>query len=218
MLKNIDAAIFDMDGTLLDSMGMWDDIDEEYLKKRNIDLPLNLKSDIEHMSFKETAQYFKETFNIKDSIDVIEKEWYDMAFKRYTTKKMIRPHVKEFLQILKSRNIKIGLATSNYMETSISALKTNEIYSFFDIIVTTQQVNRGKDFPDIFLLTSNKLNVPCKNCVVFEDSLPAIKAAKSANMKVIAVNDLYSPHKWEDILKYSDAGIESFSEITFDFK
>ncbi len=73
MLKNIKGAIFDMDGTLIDSMWVWSKIDEEYLSKRNLTLPENLKEDIEHMNFSEVAYYFKTKFNILDSIEEIQK-------------------------------------------------------------------------------------------------------------------------------------------------
>lgn len=213
ILKNIDGAIFDMDGTLLDSMGMWDSIDKEYLENRGIPVPENLKIEIEHLSFRETAEYFKSRFNISDCIEVIEKDWYNMAFNKYAENKMIKPHAKNFLKLLKSRNIKIALATSNYRETSIAALKRNNIYELFDAITTTQEVPRGKDFPDIYILASKKMGICPEKCVVFEDSLSAIKAAREANMYVIAVKDKYCPHDWQCIVEHSDAGITDFSEI-----
>lgn len=213
ILNNIEAAIFDLDGTLIDSMGMWDDIDREYLEKRNISLPLNLKTEIEHLSFSETADYFKTKFHIEDTIDTIEKEWYDMAFHKYSDNIMIKPYVRNFLEILKSKNIKISLATSNYREIAEVALKKNNLYNFFDAIVVTQDVNRGKDFPDIFLLASQKINVIPEKCVLFEDSLPAVKSGKCANMSVIAVKDPYCPHPFSDLLACADAGITSFYQL-----
>lgn len=216
ILKNISGAIFDLDGTLLDSMGMWDNIDKEYLEKRNISLPANLKMEIEHLSFRETAEYFKSRFNISDCIEIIEKDWYDMAFSKYAENVMIKPYAKKFLELLKSKDIKIALATSNYRETAIAALKRNNIYELFDAVTTTQDVLHGKDFPDIYILASEKINIPPEKCMVFEDSLPAIKAARQANMYVVAVQDKYCPHDWHDILKYADTGITDFSKIIRD--
>ncbi|MBP2033949.1 HAD superfamily hydrolase (TIGR01509 family) [Clostridium algifaecis] len=213
ILNNVKGAIFDLDGTLIDSMGMWDDIDREYLKKKNLPFPLNLKTEIEHLNFEETADYFKTKFNIEDSLDVIEKDWYDMAYYKYSRNIMVKPYVKNFLELLKLKNIKIALATSNYREISEIALKKNNIYDLFDIITVTQDVSRGKDFPDLYLLASKKINVIPEKCVVFEDSLPAIKSAKSANMSVIAIKDPYCPHPFDELLTYADAGIVSFHQL-----
>ncbi|WP_446898071.1 HAD family hydrolase [Clostridium sp. LBM24168] len=213
ILKNIEGAIFDLDGTLLDSMGMWENIDKEYLGNRNIPMPANLKMEIEHLSFRETAEYFKSRFNISDCIEIIEKDWYNMAFSKYAKNAMIKPYAKQFLRLLKSKNIKIALATSNYRTTSIAALKRNHIYELFDAIITTQDITRGKNFPDIYIVASTKINIPPEKCVVFEDSLPAIKAARQANMYVVAVHDKYCPYDWQYILKYSNAGIIDFSKI-----
>lgn len=215
ILKNIDGAIFDLDGTLIDSMGIWDNIDKEYLEKRNIAVPQNLKSEIELLSFRETAEYFKSKFGISDSIDTIEKIWYNMAFEKYSNKAMLKPYAKNFLKLLKNKNIKIVLATSNYKNIAKASLKKNNIYELFDIIITTQDVTRGKNFSDIYTLAAKRINVDAERCIVFEDSLPAIKAAKLAKMKVIAVKDMYCPHDWTHLLQYSDAGIISFAEMIY---
>lgn len=214
MLKNIKGAIFDMDGTLIDSMWVWSKIDEEYLKKRSIQLPNNLKQDIEHMGFSEVAQYFKDRFNIPDSIEEIQNEWNEMAFYQYAHKVDLKPGAKEFLALLRSKGIKIALATSNSKPLIEVALKKNDIYHFFDSITTTDEVLRGKDFPDVYLLAAKKLSVPPKDCVVFEDILPAIKGAKAAGMMVIGVHDSYSEYQRNDIINFSDMYIHQYEELT----
>ena len=83
MLDEIQAVIFDLDGTLVDSMWMWKDIDIEYLRQYGIELPETLQQDIEGMSFTETATYFKETFQIPKSLEEIKQDWYDMAYEKY---------------------------------------------------------------------------------------------------------------------------------------
>ncbi|WP_411679631.1 HAD family hydrolase [Clostridium thailandense] len=213
MLKNIKGAIFDMDGTLIDSMWVWSKIDEEYLKKKNIQLPNDLKKDIEHMSFSEVAQYFKDRFNITDSIEEIQNEWNEMAFYQYAHKVKLKPGAKEFLTLLRSRGIKIALATSNSKSLTEVALKKNDIYHFFDSITTTDEVLRGKDFPDVYLLAAEKLSIAANNCVVFEDILPAIKGAKAAGMTVIGVHDAYSEYQKDDIINLSDMYIYKYVDL-----
>lgn len=214
MLKNIKGAIFDMDGTLIDSMWIWSKVDEEYLKKRNIDLPENLKEEIEHMSFLEVAQYFKNRFNLPDTLEEIQNEWNSMAIDYYSNDVNLKPGAKEFLSLLKSKGIKIGLATSNYSLLIEIALKKNKIYDFFDSITTTDEVTRGKDFPDVYLLAAERLNLKPEECVVFEDILPAVKGAKSANMLVVGVHDLYSEYQKQDIIDCADMYISQYTELT----
>lgn len=214
MLKNIKGAIFDMDGTLVDSMWVWSKIDEEYLKKRNIELPENLKEEIEHMSFSEVAQYFKNRFNLTDTIDEIQNEWNNMALHHYIHDVKLKPGAREFLSILKLKGVKIGLATSNCRLLIETTLKNNQIYDFFDSISTTDEVARGKDFPDIYLLAAQKLNLKPDECAVFEDILPAVKGAKSAGMIVIGVHDLYSEYQKNEIITHADMYISKYEELT----
>ncbi|WP_102399445.1 HAD family hydrolase [Haloimpatiens massiliensis] len=213
MLKDIKAAIFDMDGTLIDSMWIWSKIDQEYLKKRGIPVPKDLKASIEHLTFEETATYFKNKFNIQDSINQIMDEWNNMAYDEYKFNVTLKPGAKEYLQALKSMNIKIGLATSNNKILLEAALKKNDIYNFFDTICTTDEVNRGKQFPDIYLLTANRLQVNPKHCIVFEDILPAVQGAKSAGMKVVAIHDTFSENQKESLIKEADKYIHTYEEL-----
>lgn len=214
MLKNIKGAIFDMDGTLIDSMWIWNKIDEEYLKKRSIPLPKDLKEKIAHLSFNEVAQYFKDRFNIIDSIEEIQKEWYDMAIHEYTYNVTLKPGAKEFLYALKKKRVKIALATSNSRLLTEIALKQTGIYNFFDSISITDEVSRGKDFPDIYLLAASRLGLKPEDCVVFEDILPAVKGAKLAKMTVVGVHDLYSDYQKTDIANHADMYIFQYDEIT----
>ena len=213
MLTNIKAAIFDMDGTLIDSMWVWKKIDLEYLKRRNISLPKDLRFYIEHLSFLETAKYFKERFNIEDSTEVIMAEWTSMAYDEYKNEVKLKPGASAYLALLKSLGIKIGLATSNSQELLEVTLKNNNIYEYFDVICRTDEVLRGKDFPDIYLLAATRLDVSPDQCIVFEDILPAIIGAKAAGMKVVGVHDPNSEEDASKIKEYADHYILKYEEL-----
>lgn len=214
MLTNIKAAIFDLDGTLIDSMWVWGKIDEDYFKKRNMDLPSNLKSQIEHLSFDEVAAYFKSNFSISDTIEEIKKEWTDSAYVEYLNNVKLKPGVVEFLSLLKNLNIKIGLATSNSKSLLEAGLLANDIYHYFDSITLTDEVSRGKNFPDVYLLAAERLGVNPEECIVFEDILPAVKGAKAAGMKVVGVYDDFSKEQKEDIINHADKYIIEYNELT----
>ena len=213
MLNDIKGAIFDLDGTLVDSMWVWTQIDIDYLKMKGYSMPENLRSEIVHLSFSQTAIYFKEKFNLNDSIEEISEDWHNMAFNHYSNNVKLKLGVRDFLNNLKSFKIKIALATSNSIPLLEACLKNNGIYDYFDSITTTDEVSNGKDSPDVYLLAANKLGISPKDCLVFEDILPAIQGAKAANMKVIAVKDDECLDSKEDLLKYADKYIHSFEEL-----
>ena len=213
MLKDITAVIFDLDGTLIDSMWVWDQIDEDYLSKKNIEVPKNLNSEIAHLSFNQVAKYFKKRFNLEDSLDDIKNSWNTMAYYHYSTDIKLKNGVKEFLDFLKSLNIKIALATSNSMNLLEAALKNNGIYEYFDSITLTDEVSVGKHEPDVYLLAAKKLGVDPKNCLVFEDIIQAVIGAKKAGMKVIAVEDTRSLSDKNKLFEASDEFITDFSEL-----
>lgn len=214
MFTNIKAAIFDLDGTLVDSMWIWSKIDIDYLKKRNISVPEDLKNHIEHLSFIETAKYFKDRFNLTDDVDVIMNEWTDMAYEEYSANVKLKPGAKQFLLLLKSMGLKIALATSNTETLLQTALKNNGIYDYFDVVCRTDEVERGKNFPDIYLYTAEKLGVSPEHCMVFEDILPAVMGAKAAGMKVVAVHDEYSADQKEEMLVHADEYILRYEDIS----
>ena len=213
MLADIKGTIFDLDGTLVDSMWVWSQIDVDYLKTKGHSMPEDLRNEISHLSFSQTAVYFKERFNLADSTEEILDDWHKMAFNHYSNNVKLKLGVKDFLNHIKSSDIKIGLATSNSVPLLEACLKNNHIYDYFDSITTTDEVSNGKNCPDVYLLAADKLGIRPKDCLVFEDILPAIKGAKAANMKVIAVKDDECLNSKEELLKYADKYIYSFSEL-----
>lgn len=211
--NNIQAAIFDLDGTLVDSMWVWSQLDIDYLGSKGHELPDNLKSEISHLSFSQTAEYFKKRFDISDSVEKILDDWHEMAFNFYANKVKLKDGVKEFLNKLKSENIKIALATSNSTPLLEACLKNNGIYDYFDSITITDEVSRGKNFPDVYLLAAEKLNVSPESCIVFEDIIPAVQGAKAANMTIVAVQDEASINDKEELIQLSDKYITSYLEL-----
>ena len=213
MLENIKAVIFDLDGTLVDSMWMWRDIDIEYLGRFGVPLPETLQKDISGMSFSETAVYFKETFHIPDDIEKIKQDWNDMAFYKYTHEVPLKPGAAEFLKRLKIQGIRTGIATSNSKELVEAAVKSLNISGYLDEIHTSCEVAKGKPAPDIYLLVAECLGVEPKNCLVFEDIPEGILAGKRAGMKTCAVEDTFSLGMTDEKKKLADYYITHYDEV-----
>ncbi len=213
MLRDYEAVLFDLDGTLIDSMWMWPAIDVEYLGRFGLTVPDDLGRSIDGKSFTETAIYFKERFGLKDSIDTIKKTWNDMAHDIYCTKVPLKKGVLRFLKHLKERGIKTAIGTSNSIELANDVVKSVGIDKYFDTIITACMVSAGKPKPDIYLKAANDLGVEPKKCLVFEDIPQGIMAGKNAGMTAIAIEDNYSLSLTGTKKQLADYYIKDFDEF-----
>ena len=213
MLNNIKAVIFDVDGTIADSMWMWKQIDIEYLGRFGIVLPHDLQKNIEGMSFRETAVYFKEHFAIPDSIDKMMADWNEMAAHKYQYEIPLKKGVKEFIDLCKGRGMLLGIATSNSAELLGYWLEANELTKTFDVIITGSDGLKGKPAPDMYLEAAKRMEIMPQECLVFEDIIPGILAGKRAGMKVCAIDDLYSQDVLSEKKREADYFIENFAEL-----
>lgn len=211
---NLDAVIFDLDGTLIDSMGVWLEVDEEYLGKRGIEAPNDLFDDIESgNSFVEVAEYFKEKFDLPDSLETIMQEWTEMVGWHYENDIPLKKGALDFLEFLQANNIKLGIGTSNSEFLARKVLKANRVEHKFKSITAGCKDIKGKPHPDIFLSVAADLGVKPENCLVIEDVLVGVLAAKNAGMKVFAIRDDHSKNWWEQITSEADFSAKCFHEI-----
>lgn len=213
MLEDIEAVIFDLDGSLVDSMWIWRAIDIEYLGRFGVPLPEGLQDEIEGMTFHETAVYFKENFSIPDSLDQIKDDWNRMAWDKYAEEVPLKPGIQEFLEGCRKRGVKLGIATSNSRELMENVALVHGLNDYFSCIMTGSEVKRGKPAPDIYLEVAGQLGVEPKKCLVFEDIISGIQAGKNAGMRVCAVEDAYSVHQRESKRELADYYIEDFAGL-----
>lgn len=214
MLENVDACIFDLDGTLVDSMWVWVSVDEEYIRKYKLTKPKDFHVGMEGMSYSETAQYFLDCFpSIPLSREEIMDEWTQMAHEKYMTEVLLKKGAKEFLQDLKERGIKTGIASSNSKGMIVDTLKSHGIAEYIDSVRSACEAGAGKPSPDVYLLVAKDLNAEPKRCLIFEDVPMGILAGKNAGMKTCAVDDDFSKGQEEKKRTLADYYIQDYDDI-----
>ncbi|MCM1388456.1 MAG: HAD family phosphatase [Bacillus sp. (in: Bacteria)] len=194
-------------------MWLWHEIDIEYLGGFGIEAPDDLQTSIGGHSFNETAVYFKETFNIPDSLEEIKAQWRKMAWDKYSSEVPLKEGVKEFIDICIQKGIKLGIATSNSRELVENVINVHQLNAHFGAIMTGCDVEKGKPAPDIYLAAAKALGVSPGRCLVFEDIVHGIMAGQAAGMKVCAVYDKYSAEQDEEKKKLADYYIHDFREL-----
>lgn len=214
LLEQIDAIIFDMDGTLIDSMWIWPDIDDVYLETYDLQEPENFHEGMEGMSFTEVAQYFLDLFpTLPRTKEEIMEEWKEMAHERYVTQVPLKPGVKEFIEAMRAQGKKIGIATSNERSLVKDTLQALGITELFDSVRTACEVAKGKPSPDVYHLVAKDLNVSSERCLVFEDVPMGILAGKNAGMTVCAVEDDFSNPQLDKKKELADFYIQTYDDI-----
>lgn len=209
----ISGAIFDLDGTLLDSMQIWDNIGGEYLKSINIEPCDDLREVLRPMSLLQAAEYFRSDYGVDASSQEIMDTINDMIEHFYYDIVLPKDGVLGFLEALKQKDIKMCVATATDRHLVEAALKRNGLLSYFEKIFTCTELCVGKDRPDIFLRALNALGTKLEETYIFEDALFAIRTAKSAGFPIIAIYDATAKEQQNEIRELADIYIKSFHEM-----
>lgn len=212
-LKNIEGAVFDLDGTLLDSSWVWEKVDEKFLGDRGFQVPDDYVDEISPLGAERAAVYTIERFGLNEDKDDIVREWIEMAKKEYATEVVCKPYAKEFLEELHKLNIKMAVATSSDREIFMKTLEREGILKYFQKIVTVDEVERGKGYPDIYEEAARRIKVNPHKCLVFEDILAGVTGASLGEFNVVAVFDEKSKHNWEKIKSISKYSINDYKEL-----
>lgn len=207
------CAIFDLDGTLIDSTRVWEQVDRDFLGKRGIPVTPDFEREIKLHNFETGSVYVVEKYGLKQTPQEVAKEWFDMAEDAYTNHIQLKTGVKEYLEGLKEKGVKLSIATSSDISLFGPCLKRNGIYHLFDAFTQVSQVGRRKTFPDVYLYAAGRCNTAVKDCVVFEDILSAVKASKEAGFYTVGVADEVSVNDWEDIKNTADVFIKDYTEL-----
>lgn len=212
-INNIKGAIFDLDGTTLDSMWVWHDVDRRFLGKRGFEVPTDYMHSVKHLSAAEIADYTIARFSLADTPAGLMEEWSELAYEAYKHEVKLKPFVREYIEKLYRSGVKLAIATALDRELALATLKSNHILGYLDNVTCLDEVSRGKGFPDVYLKASEKLGLAPNECVVFEDILLGVKAAKQGGFVTIGVYDRDSEYDKEEIQSVAHKYIHSFEEL-----
>lgn len=214
ILKNIEAIIFDLDGSLVDSMWIWPEVDEEYFVKYGLTKPEGFYEKMEGKSYTEVAQLYLDTFpQLPCTIDEIKQEWNDMTYEKYCTEVPLKPGAREMIETLYAQGVRFGIASSNSIDLVKAVIRALGVEQYFDSIHTSCEVRTGKPAPDVYLLAARDLQIAPEHCLVFEDVPMGILAGKKAGMRVCAVDDRFSKNLEEKKRSLADYYIKDYYDI-----
>ena len=189
-MNDIKAVLFDLDGTLLDSMYVWQYVDEEFLRRRGITPPDDYGRQCSHRSFYETALYTIDLFNLPETPEQLMQEWTDLAIDEYRHNVKLKPFARETVE----------LALKNGYKTAVCTV-----------------FGKGKQYPDIYLDTAKTLGVPPENCIMLDDVSASLKAARQAGMMTIGIIEPLSSQSPEEMELYSDKLVKELDKDIFTF-
>lgn len=202
--------IFDMDGTLLDSMEFWQNLGRQYLESKGKSPDDDLEDVIESMTLQESASYFKKKYDLDEDTEEIIKEVVDFIEDKYLNEIPLKKGVKKFLEKVYYQGYKMCILTTSEKSQAVGALKRTGVLDLFDEVYTDKDFNLSKKDPQIYVKTCEKMGEFPSDTVLFEDALYAIESAKKTKCTVVGVYDEYSKGDWDKIISIADKAIKNF--------
>ena len=207
--------IFDMDGTLIDSNGIWREVDEAFLAKRGFPYKEYYQG-VAHTIFPLAAEFTKRYCHLEESVEDIMAEWMEMAGDAYATRVQVKPGVREYLDQCRRRGQRMMVLTSSVPAHCRAALGHLGLMPYFEEILFAHDLKIEKKDPEIFRVAARRMGVEPAECVVYDDSVEACRGAKAAGMHTVGVYDQFFHVSWEEMTRVCDRTIRSFTELLED--
>lgn len=205
--------IFDLDGTLLDSMPAWEQQLHDLLLSRGITPPADLLDRTKTQGLESATSLVLKEFGLPDDPAVVYEQFQQNMEKLYCSKIQLKPGVKAYLDYLRSLGTAMAVATATARPLVEKVLQYHQLTDYFQSITTVAEVGIGKHDPRIFLASAKKLGLPPQQCIVFEDSLKAICSAKAAEFYTIAVYEATNPREQQELQQKADLYIHDFRNL-----
>lgn len=211
------VAIFDFDGTLFESAFYWQNVLNDFFRRRNLKLPKDVLTIVKPLGMNDSAEYFQRVYHLKETKEEIIREWRNRMGENYCQRIPLKRHAKEYIQMLKKREIAVCLATAMEKEYVLAAMERTGILKEFNLIVTVKEIGCNKNSTRIFEYCMEQLQVSASECTVFEDSPHVAKMCKTLGTRVVGVYDGVCAHEKPIMQEICDKFIESYDEM-FDEK
>ena len=205
--------IFDMDGTLIDSNGIWRDVDIAFLDKRGLPYTREYYEGVAHTIFPLAAVFTKEYCKLEESCEEIMAEWMAMAGDMYATAVTVKPGVREYLAQCRAKGERMMVLTSSVPQHCRTALTHLGLMEYFERVVFAQELGLEKKNPDCFRRAAELVGVDEEECTVFDDSVAACRGAKAAGMEAVGVYDEFFDLTWDEMQAVCPRCIRSFAEL-----
>lgn len=205
--------IFDMDGTLIDSNGIWRDVDIAFLAKRGLPYTHEYYEGVAHTVFPKAAVFTKEYCHLAESTKEIMAEWMEMAGDLYTTSVPVKPGVVAYLEKCRAAGERMAVLTSSVPAHCHAALTHLGLKPYFEHIYFAQELGMDKKEPAIYLKTAELLGVAPEECTIFDDSIAACRSARAAGMTVVGVYDEFFHVSWEEMQTVCHRCIRGFESL-----
>lgn len=207
------VALFDIDGTLLDSAALWEHIPVEYLQMRGVQPSDDVYGLFSSMGYSRSARYLQAHYFPNEDPHMIMDAFCRIASQKYTDGVPEKPHATAYLHRLRDKGVRCVALTSNMRGIVLPALERLHMMECIDDVTSIYDVGLDKRSPEIFSLMADRLGVSAGRCVVYEDALFAAESAKGAGMYVIGVYDQCADVHWPELCKLADRAVVTFEEL-----
>lgn len=207
------CGIFDMDGTLIDTMPMWRSLGQGVLRRRGLEPRPDFREAMKPLTMREGCAYCKQAYDLPESTAEIIEECFGVVRDFYRTQAAPLPGVPEFLAKMKARGVKLYVATATDRPLAEIALQHTGLAKYFDGMLTCAEVGVGKQQPDIYQQTLALSGCAKEDTIIFEDALHAIRTAKAANFRVAAIHDPALLDAHAEIRQLADYYVETYETL-----
>ena len=209
----IKSVIFDLDGTLIDSMHVWCDVDRKIIEKYGGVYTPDMSEKLKTMTIEQSSEFFIKTLNLNKTTDEIIKEVADTVFHQYRYEIPLKDNALNILEFLSENNIPFCIATSTHRILAEAVLKKYNIYDKFKFILTGEDIPKSKKYPDIYMACARLMNTGISETLVIEDSLHCIETTVKAGFPTVAVYDKFSKKDFPAMTGLADRFIYNLGEL-----
>ena len=208
----IKGAIFDMDGTLLDSMGAWHTLSSRFVRSLGYEIEEGFEQKMQSLGYPKNREYLQTHYAPQMTLEQINDAMLQCMTDYYRKEVQLLPHVSDLLEELKRRGVKMCIASATHKEMCEVALKTAGIDHYFSEIFDVSGTGKNKNYPDIFENALKHLGTPKEETPVFEDAYYSIKTCKAAGFPVVAIRDAWEPLQ-DEVKALADVYVLSYGEM-----